>query len=196
MPSAIDIASNALLLVGDNPINSFTEPGAGAQAAAAFYQQTKEAVLAWHPWSFALKEQELSQLTQAPDERTNLRFAYQIPTDLVRIWEIMPWSYYEIVGDKLYSDEDDLLMRYVFNVDDTQIPPHVVKALEYKLAAEFAMSVTEDENKVELYERKHLQQMAVASAIDSQNRPQESIKSSPFTEARFGSNFGFPLRGR
>ena len=30
MPSSIDIASNALLLIGDNPISSFDDPGAGA----------------------------------------------------------------------------------------------------------------------------------------------------------------------
>jgi len=37
MASDIDIASNALVLIGDNPINSFTEPGAGATAAANLY---------------------------------------------------------------------------------------------------------------------------------------------------------------
>lgn len=194
MPTAVDIASNALLLIGDESINSFDEPGAGAKAAKAFYQQTKEAVLAWHPWSFALKEQELSQLVQQPDDRTNLRYAYQLPTDLIRLWEIMPYSYYELVGDKLYSDQSDLLARYIFDVDDVAMPPHVVKALEYKLAAEFAMSVTEDENRVEIYERKHLQQMSVASAIDSQGRPQNSITSSPFTEVRFGRGENFPFR--
>jgi len=57
MPSAIDFSSNALLLVGDNPISSFTEPGAGAQAAANLYPQVKQKLLAYTNWSFALKQQ-------------------------------------------------------------------------------------------------------------------------------------------
>jgi hypothetical protein len=185
MPSAIDISSNALLLIGDEGINSFDEPGAGARAAKAFYAQTKQAVLAWHPWSFALKDQELSQLSQTPDTRTNLKYAYQLPTDMIRIWELMPFGYYELVNGLLLTNEPTLLMRYIYDVDDTAMPPHVVKALEYKLAAEFAMSVTEDENRAQLYERKHINQLATAAGIDSQGRPQEAIKRSPFTEARF-----------
>lgn len=185
MPSDIQIASNALLLIGDEPIVSFDDPGAGARAVKAFYPQTKQAVLAWHPWSFALKDQELSQTSQEPDELTRLEYAYKLPTDLIRIWEVMPYTYYELVDGFLLSNEDRLLMRYVYDVDDTDLPPHVVKALEYKLAAECAMSVTEDENRVQLYERKYLDQLSVASAIDSQGRPQEAIKSSPFTQARF-----------
>ena len=61
MPSNIDIASNALILIGDNPINSFDEPGAGAQAAAALYPETKKRLLSEHPWGFALKQQRLNK---------------------------------------------------------------------------------------------------------------------------------------
>jgi len=193
MPSSIDIASNALLLVGDDPINSFDEPGAGARAAKAFYSQTKQAILAWHPWSFALKDQELSRLTQTPDTRTQLKYAYKLPTDMIRIWELMPYTYYELVDGFLLTNEPSLLMRYIYNVDETALPPHVVKAIEYKLAAEFSMSVTEDDNRMQLYERKYTDQLAVASSIDSQGRPQEAIKRSPFTEARFSGQL--PLEG-
>ena len=77
MASDIDIASNALILIGDNPISSFTEPGAGATAAANLYPVTYEQLLSEHPWTFALKEQKLNQLSQQPDALTNWRYAYQ-----------------------------------------------------------------------------------------------------------------------
>jgi hypothetical protein len=186
MASNIDIASNALLLVGDEPISSFTEPGAGAKVAANLYQATKEMVLSYHPWSFALKEQALSRLAAAPDARTNFKYAFQMPTDSIRIWEVMRHSYYEVVGSLIYSNEESLFARYVYDVPESLIPAPVVKALEYQLASEFAISVTEDENKAQLYERKARDQLAKASNIDSQSHPQKQIVDSPFVAARFG----------
>ena len=75
MASDIDMSSNALLLIGDNAISSFTEPGFGAKVASNLYPDTYAAILASHPWSFALKEQELNKLAQEPDDLTNFQFA-------------------------------------------------------------------------------------------------------------------------
>lgn len=190
MASDIDMASNALLLIGDNPISSFTEPGAGARAAANLYPDTYRRVLAEHPWTFALKEQQLNKLSQTPDPLTNYQFAYQIPNDLIRLWAIFPNSNYTIVNDILYSNVGEgLLARYVYAVDEVNIPPHVVKAIEYKLAADFAISVTESTSKSEFYEAKYLNMVAQARGIDSQGQPPLPIQDQPFTDVRFSGGF-------
>ncbi len=184
MASDIDIASNALLLIGDNPISSFTEPGAGATAAANLYPDTYAKLLSMHPWTFALKEQELSKLSQSPDELTNFKNAFQVPTDHIRTWVIFPISDYAVVGDLIYSNQEELLMRYVFKVDESALPPHFTKALEFSLAADFAQLVTESTTKSEFWERKFRDQVASAMGIDSQGHPQQPIVDSPFTDAR------------
>jgi hypothetical protein len=194
MPTDIDIASNALLLIGDEPISSFTEPGAGPEVAAAIYPEDYKQVLSEHPWSFALKEQVLSQLSQTPDDKTGFSFAYQLPTDLIRLWAIFDWSEYVIIGDLLYSNENSLLARYVYKVPETSLPPHFVVALQYKLAADFAISITESNSKSEMYEKKYRMALAQARAVDSQGRPQESIIDSPFVDVRF-SGRGLYSRG-
>lgn len=56
MATDIEICSNALLLIGDTAISSFSDSGAGAEAANDFYQETKNEVLSYHPWTFAMKE--------------------------------------------------------------------------------------------------------------------------------------------
>lgn len=190
MPTDIDIASNALLLIGDEPISSFTEPGAGATVAANLYTDTYQSVLSTHPWSFALKEQKLSKLSQEPEDLTNFNSAFQLPTDMLRLWAILPHSNYILIGSLLYSNENELLARYVFQPEEIMLPPHFVKALEYKLASEFAISVTEDNNMAELYERKFRLKVAEARSVDSQSRPQESIIDSPFVDVRL-SGIGF-----
>lgn len=184
MASKIDIVSNALLLVGDNPISSFDDPGAGAQVAAAIYPDTYTSVLSEHPWGFAFKELQLSRLSQQPDPATNFQYAFQLPADLIRIWKIMDYSNYVIVGTLLYSNSKELLCRYIAQVEETELPPHFVKALEYKLAADFAIAVTEDTGKSQLYEQKYLRQISLARTIDSQGRPQVPIVDSPFVDVR------------
>jgi hypothetical protein len=184
MASDIDIASNALILIGDNPISSFTEPGAGAQAAANLYEETYKQVLSEHPWTFALKEQKLNRLSASPDPLTNWKYAFQNPTDLIRYWAIFPWSNYNQVGDLIYSNQDELLARYVYKVAESQLPAHFVKTLEYKLASDFALLVTEDDGKSALFEQKYRQTLAFARATDSQGHPQQPIISQPFTDVR------------
>jgi hypothetical protein len=186
MASDIDMSSNALLLIGDNAISSFTEPGFGAKVASNLYPDTYAAILASHPWSFALKEQFLNQLSQTPESITGYQFAYQMPTDLIRIWELMDHSDYVIVGDLIYSNQSKILLRYIFKVAESALPAHVVKAIEYKLAAEFSISITENQSMAALYEKKYLLQLGQAQAIDSQNRPQSGIVDSPIVDVRFG----------
>ena len=58
--SAIQISSNALILLGHPPIASFEEPGAGAQAASNLYEQSYLNLLTIHRWRFATKKAQLS----------------------------------------------------------------------------------------------------------------------------------------
>ena len=191
MATDIDMASNALVLLGDSPISSFDDPGAGAQTASNLYTETYRSVLASHPWPVALKEQHLSRLSQQPDVETFYTYAFQLPADLIRIWKMMSHSRYDVIGSLVYSNEPALLCRYIYQVDEADLPPHMVKAVEYKLAAEFAIPVTEDENKAQIYERKFQMQVAQAQTIESQGHPQHSIIDSPFTDVRLtGSSYG------
>tara|TARA_R100001480_G_scaffold40158_1_gene52915 strand:- start:42 stop:623 length:582 start_codon:yes stop_codon:yes gene_type:complete len=186
MPSKIDIASNALLLIGDNPISSFDDPGAGAQVASGLYTETKKRLLSEHPWSFAFKQQRLNKLSHKPDTLTGYNNAFQLPTDLIRLWNIQNHSNYILVGELLYSNENQILATYIFDVDEVNLPPHFVKALEYSLAADFAISVTEDNTLSRIFESKEARAKTQAMAIDSQNRPQQAIVDSPLINAHSG----------
>ncbi len=189
MASSIDISSNALLLIGDNPINSFDEPGAGPQVASAIYHETKRRLLSEHPWSFALKQQRLNRLSQTPDDKTNYQYAFQLPTDLIRIWNIQDHADYIIIGNLLYSNQISLLCTYIYDVADTSLPPHFIKSLEYALASDFSIAITENQSFAALYEQKSRDAINQAMAIDSQNRPQSGIIDSPLIDVRHGGGY-------
>jgi len=190
MPSSIDIASNALVLIGDNPISSFDDPGAGAQVASNLYPETKKRLLSEHPWSFALKQQRLNKLSQDPDVLTGFTNAFQLPTDLIRIWNIQSHSQYILIGNLLYSNETEILATYVYDVDEVNLPPHFVKSLEYSLASDFAISVTEDNTMAGLFTQKAMATTRQAMSIDSQSRPQQAIIDAPLINAHVGGGTG------
>jgi len=188
MASKIDICSNALKLIGDEPINSFDEPGAGAKVSNALYQTTKETLLSSHPWSFALKQQRLNRLSQAPDKKTGFSYAFQLPTDLIRIWSIQDYSDYILINGFLYSNSKQLLCTYIYDTEETALPPQFVKALEYALASDFAIAITENQSMAGLYEQKAMMKISQAKTIDSQGRPQQAFIDSPLINARQGGN--------
>lgn len=175
MATDIDMASNALILIGDDPINALSD----STAASNLYADTYALVLSQHPWSFAMKEQFLSRLTQAPDRETGYSYAFRMPTDVIRLWALLNVHDYRIVGENLYCNSQTALARYVYKVDETSLPPSVIKAIEYKLAADFAISVAEDDSKSKLYEMKYMDAIAQAMAIDSQQHPQVGIRNNP-----------------
>ena len=192
MASDIDIASNALQKIGAGSISSFDEPGAGAAVAKALYEPLLIALLTDTYWRFAMKKQSLNQLSQTP--LNEFKFAYQIPTDNLKIERIYPRIFYKIYRDLIYTDASSIEIDYAFRPDTTSLPSYFVLAFTYKLASEFALGVTDKADKNALYEGKHDKALAKAFSADAMQHPQTPIVDSPFTDVRNGGiswGFGF-----
>ena len=188
MASDIDIASNALQMIGANSISSFTETGGDAAVANALYEPLVIDILTCNYWRFAMKKQALNKLSQTPlNEFTN---AFQIPTDSLKIERLEPRGSYKIFQDKIYSNSSTLELDYVFRVDTSAWPAYFVLLITYKMASEFALSVTDNEQKNALYESKYKEQLMKAYAADAMQHPQTPIVDQPFTDVRRGGPFG------
>ncbi len=180
MTTSISMASNALILVGDDPISALSEN----VAAENLYAQTYEYVLSQHPWSFALKEQLFSRLSQAPDRRTGFSYAFQKPPEMIRLWAVLPTTDYRMVGESVFSNSNEMFGRYVFKVEETHLPAHFVKCMESKLASEFSISIAEDTDKMRLYLGLYTEALGEAMAIDSQQHPYPGIRGNPIRRLR------------
>lgn len=194
MPTKIDIVSNALLLIGHPPISSFDpDQGAGATVGAALYETTLRYLLSTTYWRFSVKQQQLNQLSATPLNKW--QFAYQIPVDMITLHRVDPRSRFQIFEDNIYSNQSELAADYTFQVDDTDLPSYFVQAFQYKLASDFAISVTNDMNKNKIYEDKFRQEIGIAMAADAKSHPPEAIQDQPFTSVRLGG-FGFNFEGQ
>ena len=184
MTTKIDIASNALLLLGHEPISSFTDPGKGAQVAANFYDITYEAALTHHPWRFAIGKAQLARLAAVPENEWD--FAYQLPTGHLAIYRTYPEVKYEIFENKLlYTNADKVEVDYWLRPDESKLPSYFVEYMEFRLAAKFAYPVTKREKLTTAYSAEAKTQLLKAKFIDSQGRPNKGIQDAPFIEARF-----------
>lgn len=184
MPSKIDIASNALLLIGDNAINSFTDPGAGALAASNLYDSAYETMLASHRWTFAHAKVQLSKLAQAPLNTWNN--AFQIPTNqkLIMIFGVYPDAPYDIVQDTVYSNSETVAIDYIYKPDESKLPSTFVTALQLQLASLFAVFITDDNTLAGHYAEQANEAINLAKSVDSQSRTVQPIKSAPFIAVR------------
>ena len=182
MATNVSMSSNALLRIGHSEINSFSDAGAGAKVASNLYQTVYESELTSHPWRFSVGKVALSQLTAAPlNEWT---YAYQLPGTLMTVLRTYPRTDFEIYEDKIYCNVNTLDIDYTFKPSESALPPHFVKLMELRLASEFAVAVTNNRALSETYKIMADEQMLVAANLDSRQRPNQAIASSPFTDVR------------
>lgn len=176
--SDIQMASNALILLGDEPISSFNDPGAGAKAAKNLYESAYLSILKSHRWNFAIQKAKLGRLTEAP--RNEYQYQFQLPPDLVLLITTYPVSTYRILGDKLYSNSLEVEIDYVFRVDESQLPAYFIKAFEYYLAQQLCIPVTEDLNKHDLMRQMYERESRSARYADAQSQPSIGIVDTPY----------------
>jgi len=180
--SNIQLISNALILLGDAPISSLDEPGAGAIAGANLYESSYRNLLSLHRWRFAVKKAMLSKLSTAPLSEYSNQF--QMPTDIIKLIRVDKGTDFDIFEDKIFSNYDDIIIDYVYRVDEGYLPAWFVKTFEFFLAAQFAIPVTGNSTRAGEYLGMYTQQLKVAKHIDSSERPAKAIPSNPFMEAR------------
>jgi hypothetical protein len=189
MSTDIQIASNALVLLGVAPISSFTDPGASARVAANLFESTMISALTVHQWRFAIKKQRLNRLSQTPENEW--QYAFQLPSDYLDVIGLYPPSQYQIYQNFLYSNQTDVTLDYKFRPTTPSMPGYFTKMMEYRLAVDFSIAVTQDENKKQVFWGQYKDELARAMCTDAQGHPNIAIRHSPFTDVRYGGGGGW-----
>jgi len=185
MASKIDLVSNALILIGDAPINSLVGSSRAAQVANNLYDNIVGFEFSKFPWGFARKKAQLSLTTDTPidDEFSSI---YQLPTDMVTLIKINPNMSYRILGDKLYINYSGrIVCDYIYKAPESAYPPYFAKMIEYALAKDFATSIRDSAAARQEMAAEYLNASRMARYTDSQQHPQEQIQHQPFINVRY-----------
>jgi len=185
MASKIDLISNALILIGDPPINTLDGDSRAQTTAANLYDNVVKNELTKHRWGFARRKAQLSLLVDTPidNEYSN---AYQLPSDLLVLIKIKPRLGYQIYGDKLYTNfSQALYCDYISDVAESEWPVYFAKMIEYALARDFATAIRDSAASADRMAAEYLNASRMARYTDSQQHPQTPIIDRPFVDIRF-----------
>ena len=183
MASKLDLISNALILIGDKPLNSLDESTRRAVVGVNLYDNIKEDELTKFKWSFARQKAQISQTTTTPTNE--FQYEYQLPTDMLKPLFVDPSIMYRLYGDKLYTNSGGpLYADYIANVSESFFSPSFAKLMEYALAEAFAMGIRDSAAARDEMSKKYLKQAQAARFDDAQQQPQETLQSRPFIDAR------------
>lgn len=152
--TGVSICSDALILLGAKPISSFNDGTDESNTCDRLYPDIRDMTLSMYHWSFAFKKMQLARLITTPVNEW--RYEYQLPGDRLGNPRAAytttgvgarPFKEWEISGDKLFCNEETIVIDYPYQTPEFAMPQYFVQLLKYMLAWHLAMPITEVENK-------------------------------------------------
>lgn len=172
MASQTAICNQALIQVGHDTlaaVDSSTVPGRKLLAA---WSIVLDALLSVHAWGFATKRVALQQSATAPV--WGYDYAYQLPSDCLRLLEVYPDTEYQVEAGQVLSDEDELSIKYLYRVTQTGLfSPLFTVALGDALAVQVCYGLEGSAQKRESLERIAARSLAQAIAKDAREAWQD-----------------------
>lgn len=181
MVSEVEICNAALLKVGDeNTISALGEDGREGETLALVYPQTRDLLLASHPWNFAIGRSNLSKDAVSPAFGFSNQFL--LPGDLLRALGLYgtsePWK---VEGDRLLTDAGTAKLIYIKKVTDTgKFSPLFTEALATRIAAEIAEVITGSQEKAQKLFQEFQIKFREAKRRDGQEGTPDNIQSDAF----------------
>lgn len=199
MASDVSICSNALQMLGGNPINSFSEAAQtngldSARLCSNLWPTVRNAILRSHNWSCATSRVLLSPEATSP--AFGYTYRYVLPSNWLRNVEINGAVADEVdyrtetVGDgngskRLLINESSLKLVYIWKNTDTESwDAMLVAAAELAMAARMAYAVTQSTSLKQQLESELARYLAQARAVDGQDESPSQLGSFEILGAR------------
>lgn len=184
----VSICSNALLLLGAQPINSLSEATDRARAASNLYPMVRNYLLRSHPWNCAVKRVALAPDTETP--AFDWDFQFTLPSDYMRtlsVGESGMEADFKIEAGKLLCNENPAYLRYIFrNENPGTWDDMLVWGCTQAMKAALAYPITQSASLEDLVEKACEQVLKKARAVDGQDDTPETLGDSPLLNARMG----------
>jgi|TARA_R100001530_G_scaffold134315_1_gene108959 hypothetical protein len=189
MASFVEISSNALRLLGDDPIVSFGDDTERARLVNAIYEEMRDEVARAAIWNCCKARQILASLTETP--AFGWAYYHQLPSNSLRVVDVRSGDIridHEVEGRKLMTDTSSVNLIYIKRVTDpNEFDALFVSAYTARIAAELALPITGSNTVAnamwQLYERK----VREARTIDSQEGTPATFDAQLIVDARSGT---------
>ena len=164
----VEIANRALTLLSVDRIQALNDTSEQARKINAIFDSTRDSLLSEHNWNFAMKERQLSLLSDSPIMDA-WSFVYQLPSDCLRVVSIEGDYQFAILSNKLYTNTDDARILYVSReTDPNRFSAGFVKAFASRLAADLAFGFTQNATMAQNMDAVAVRDLKEAKWSDSQ----------------------------
>ena len=184
--SAVSICSNALLLLGDSPIDSFDENNSRTRLVANLYAMKRDRVLRAHPWNCATKRVILSPETESP--AFGWRYQFQLPDDWLRTMSVGVEGVedeYTIEGRTILMDSNICRLRYIFrNAVEATWDALLIDAMTQVMVAALTYPITKSTTKQATEEEIVKMVLRSARSVDAQEVTAETLGDFPLIANR------------
>jgi len=185
--SDVSICSNALLLLGDKPIDSFLVENDRTRLVANLYQSKRDKVLRLHPWNCATKRVILSPDVDAP--AFDWAYQFTLPDDWLRTLSVGLDGIaddYAQEGRKILMNWNVCYLRYIFKNDvEATWDAILIDAMTQVMVAALTYPITKSTTKQATEEEIVKMVLKTARAVDGQEAPPETLGDFPLLSSRY-----------
>lgn len=199
--SALSVCSDALILIGADPISSFTEGTDAANTCDRIYPNIRDQALQAYPWTFSFQKTVLARLVTTPVNE--YKYEYSLPGNRLgpprRVFNsgvssAYPIQAYRLLGDNLLTNETAIWVDYQYSVPEHSLPVYFVQLLKYIMAWHLCTPITDQVEKAIYWERVAVGSpgennrggyFRTAMNIDGQGQPVSAIEDFSLIEVRY-----------
>jgi len=167
MTSKVEIVNSALITLGANVINSFTDDTTESIAANVKWNIALRATLREYPWKFATKRS-TSLARTASDPAFNYKYQYTLPSDCLRVIKVNEDFDFKVEGRNIITDKEDCYIQYVYFNEDTALwDASFTELMVAKMAYELAYTLPRSGGMVDRMYNLYQKQLIEARDADS-----------------------------
>lgn len=186
MASKVSICSNALLMLGAQPIASFTDGSDRARLASNLYPSERKAFMRAHNWGVLTVRVNLAPMAEAPAFGFTRQFS--LPGDCVRLLDVGEEGEtltYRVERKRILYSGTVLPVRYLADLDEGDWDDAMVHAMTLRMAALFAYPVTASSSMADAMAQKAKDALRDAKTTDGQEDDTQAVEHSPLLDSRY-----------
>ena len=191
MASVVDIANNALNILGASTISSLTEDTQNARICNQRFENVRNRVFRGHPWNCLIKRVQLAQNSTAPV--IEYTYAYALPSDFLRCLKIHNGTTdsvasnldFKVEGKNIVTDEATVYLVYIAkDTDPNNYDSYLYEVLGYQLAADIAYGITNNATLAKNLLVDADEKLRESRFVDATENSTDTVEANEFTDAR------------
>lgn len=194
MSSKLDMVNEALILLGEMPINDINGTDAKAVKARVLWDLTRDELLRMHEWNFATRRVQLQLDATTPTH--GFDYAYPLPADCLRVLSVTEGEdevqdadtarlLYRVEYGEVLTSVEGPYLRYVSRVEEPgRFDPGFAGCMASRLSLKLGLALTKSPQIVQAAAQLAQQRLYEARSVDNREGGIITLKRHSWEDSR------------